>query len=170
MARGWDARRQRDAYAPFEAALQRVEPPRRSLDVGTGTGEGALRVARRFPDAEVTGADVAAEMIDVAEAKLSPDLRERVRFEVADAADLPYADASFDLVTLGNMIPFFDEVARVLAPGGYALFSFSSGPETPIYVAADRLREELGRRGFTDFAEISAGSGTAFVARKPNRA
>ena len=49
------------------------------------------------------------------------------------------------------------------------LFSFSAGPETPIYVAPERLRSELGRRGFTDFAEISAGVGTAFLARKPQQ-
>jgi hypothetical protein len=46
------------------------------------------------------------------------------------------------------------------------LFAFSSGPDTPIYVAGERLRTELRQRGFTDFAEISAGAGNALVARK----
>jgi hypothetical protein len=54
----------------------------------------------------------------------------------------------------------------VLAPGGQALFAFSAGPETPIYVPAERLRAELGRRGFTEFAEFAAGNGTALLARK----
>jgi hypothetical protein len=64
------------------------------------------------------------------------------------------------------MIPFFDEIARVVAPGGYALFAFSSGAGTPIYVPAQRLRDELRRRGFSDFAEFRAGRGNSLLARK----
>ena len=75
-------------------------------------------------------------------------------------------DASFQLVTLANMIPFFDELARVLGRGGWALFSFSVGPETPIWVPPERLQAELSHRGFSDFAEFQAGAGTALLARK----
>jgi len=57
----------------------------------------------------------------------------------------------------------------VVAPGGHALFAFSSGATTPIYVSPERLRRELARRGFTDFAEFGAARGTAFLARKPDR-
>jgi len=64
------------------------------------------------------------------------------------------------------MIPFFDEIARVLRPGGHVLFAFSSGAETPIYVPPARLRAELERRGFSGFAYFSPGRGTALVARK----
>jgi hypothetical protein len=53
-----------------------------------------------------------------------------------------------------------------VAPGGTALFAFSLGPQTPIYVPVERLRSELGRRGFSEFAEFSAGAGTALVARR----
>ena len=90
-----------------------------------------------------------------------------MRFEVADASRLPFADGAFDLVTLGNMIPFFAELARVVAPGGHAMFSFSSGPKTPIWVPPEKLREELSKRDFTEFAEIPAGRGLAVLARKP---
>ncbi|HEX6489820.1 MAG TPA: class I SAM-dependent methyltransferase [Gaiellaceae bacterium] len=171
LAPHWDAIRSEDAYAPYEAALERVKPaPRRALDLGTGTGEGAFVIARRFPEAQVTGVDLAPAMVAAASSKTPPELRERVRFEVADAAELPYDDRSFELVGLGNMIPFFDELERVLAGGGFVLFAFSGGTGTPIYVPAERLRSELGARGFTDFAEISAGSGTALLARKAERA
>ena len=162
IAQQWDSFRRDDSLAPFEAALGAVEGDvRDALDVGTGTGEGALRVVRRFPAAKVVGVDVAKEMLAVARQK-APG----VRFEEADAASLPFEDSSFDLVTHANMIPFFDEVARVLRPGGTALFAFSAGDETPIYVSADRARSELERRGFTDFADFAAGRGTAFAARK----
>jgi ubiquinone/menaquinone biosynthesis C-methylase UbiE len=168
IAPQWDQMRSPGHLAAFERALERVEPPppRRALDLGTGTGSAAFAVARRFPQAEVVGADVAAAMVEEARRKAGPELAGRVRFEVADAASLPYADGEFDLVTLANMIPFFDELARVVAPGGRVVFGFSAGPATPIYVPAERLRAELARRGFTDFAEVAAGPGTALLARK----
>lgn len=170
LAGRWDTMRFDGAFAPFEAALERVEAPARALDVGTGTGDGAFLIARRFPGAEVVGADLAEAMVERAREKTPEDLRGRVRFDRADASDLPYEDSAFDLVALGNMIPFFDELARVLRPGGAVLAAFSAGPETPIYVPPDRLRAEFSSRGFTDFAEISAGRGTAFLARKGDQA
>jgi SAM-dependent methyltransferase len=171
LAPRWDEIRSGEtAYAPYEAALERVAPPKRALDLGTGTGEAALAIARRFPEAEVIGVDLAEQMIARARGKLTDDLVGRVRFEVADAAHLPYADASFDLVGLSNMIPFFDELERVVAPGGYLIVAFSGGAETPIYVPPERLRSELGRRGFADFADFSTDPGTALLARKADRA
>ena len=64
-----------------------------------------------------------------------------------------------------NMIPFFDELARVTAPGG-AGSSRSRRPGNADLRAAERLRAELGQRGFTEFADFAAGNGTALVARK----
>jgi SAM-dependent methyltransferase len=161
----WDEIIQTDHLAAFERALEQVEPPpRRVLDLGTGTGAAALAAARRFPEAEVVGIDLADSMI--AEARRKTD---RVRFEVGDAAALPFEDGAFDLVTHANMIPFFDELARVVAPAGYVVFGFSGGSETPIYVDPGRLRGELEQRGFTHFAELESGRGTAFLARKAER-
>jgi ubiquinone/menaquinone biosynthesis C-methylase UbiE len=108
-------------------------------------------------------------MLAEARRKTPPELAERLEFENGDASSLPFPDASFDLVAHANMIPFFDELARVLAPGGQALFAFSVGPGTPIYVPPERLREELARRGFSEFAEFDAGKGTALLARKGER-
>jgi len=172
LAPQWDSLRSSEtAYAPYEAALEQVEPPpKRALDLGTGTGGAAFAIARRFPQAEVIGVDLAKRMIELARGKLTDELRGRVRFEVADAARLPYADLSFDLVGLSNMIPFFDELDRVLAPGGFLIVAFSGGAGTPIYVPTERLRSEFSRRGFTDFAEFSTDPGTALLARKGARA
>jgi SAM-dependent methyltransferase len=105
-------------------------------------------------------------MIAEAKRKTPLELADRVRFEQADAERLPYPHESFDLVTLANMIPFFDELARVLAPGGQLVFAFSGGAGTPIYVPPETLRMELESRGFSDFAEFAAGRGTSLVARK----
>ncbi|HYA08381.1 MAG TPA: methyltransferase domain-containing protein, partial [Gaiellaceae bacterium] len=94
------------------------------------------------------------------------ELAPRVVFQVGDASELPFDDAAFELVTLANMIPFFDELARVTASGGTVVFSFSRGAETPIYVSPERIRRELGRRGFSQFADFSAGPATALLARR----
>lgn len=167
LAPVWDQNRSSEAFAPYEAALAVLpEAPRKALDLGTGTGEGAFRIARRYPEAEVVGVDLAAAMLEEARRKTPPELRERVSFEQADAAELPFGDGEFDLVGLGNMIPFFDELDRVLAPGGHVLLSFSAGAETPIHVPFERLRAELAARGFVDFADFEAGNGTALLARK----
>jgi SAM-dependent methyltransferase len=167
LAPRWDDIRSPQSLAPFEAALARVDgAPAHALDLGTGTGEGVFAIARRFPGVEVVGVDLAEAMVERARRKTPAELADRVRFEVADASRLSYADESFDLVAHANMIPFFDELDRVLAPRGTVFFAFSGGAETPIYVPPQTLREQLGRRGFTDFAEISAGNGTALLARK----
>jgi ubiquinone/menaquinone biosynthesis C-methylase UbiE len=162
MAPVWNEMRLEDSYAPYERALAQISAPvERAVDIGTGTGAGARLIGQRFPDAEVAGTDIAPEMLAEAR-KLSPD----IEFVEADAASLPFDDRSFDLVAHGNMIPFFDEVARVLRPGGWTIFAFSAGSETPIWVEPKRLRSELERRGFTDFAEIATGRGVAVVARR----
>jgi len=152
--------------APLEAALERVHASRRALDVGTGTGAGAFVLARRFPEAEVVGVDLSGEMVAEARSKAPRELGDRVRFEVADASALPYESGSFDVVTLVNMIPFYDELARVTAQGGTVVIAFASGAGTPIYVPPDRLRGDLSRRGFAQFAQIAAGNGAALLARK----
>jgi ubiquinone/menaquinone biosynthesis C-methylase UbiE len=164
LAPKWDSMRGPDSLAPLEAALDRLsEPPRRVLDIGTGTGAAARLVAARSRQADVIGVDVSERMVD--EARRLTDST-RVRFQAADAERLPFDAASFDLVTLNNMIPFFDELARVLTPDGHLVVAFTGGSGTPIYVPPERLRSELRRRGFAEFAEVSAGRGTALLARR----
>jgi SAM-dependent methyltransferase len=167
LAPRWDAMRGPDAFKSLEAALEALPAePKRVLDLGTGTGLAAFRIARRFSRSEVVGADLAEDMLVQARANTPPELAGRLRFEAADASSLPFPDASFDLVVLANTIPFFDELARIVAPGGHALFAFSGGSNTPIWVRPERLKNELGARGFTDFADFEAGPGTALLARK----
>ena len=170
LAPSWDAMRRPEAFAALERALDTLPAaPKRVLDLGTGTGLAAFIAARRFPEAEVVGVDLADAMVEQARQRTPPELAERVRFQQADASRLPFEDGSFELVQLANMIPFFDELARVTAPGGHVVFLFSAGPETPIWVPPERLRRELGAHGFTDFADFEAEGGTALLARRGER-
>lgn len=167
LAPVWDLRRSAGRLESYGAALDRVPgSPRRALDVGTGTGDGAFEIARRWPETEVVGVDVAEGMLAHARAKAPYELASRVRFVAGDAARLPFPDASFDLVALGNMIPFVHELARVLEPGGMLVVSFSSGPATPIYVPLPRLRRLLERHGLEHVSDLVAGPGEALLARR----
>lgn len=170
LAPSWERRREVDTLATLTAALDLLDrEPRNVLDVGTGTGIAARALARRFPDADVVGVDLVSAMIEEARRLLPRELGPRARFDVGDAAALPYADRAFDLVVLLNMIPFFDELARLAAEDGTILFAFSAGPETPIYISTDRLREGLEPYGFDELQEVEAEGGTAVLARRSGR-
>ena len=165
LAPTWEGRISDERLAPMRVALDAlIAPPASVLDLGTGTGRVARVVAERWPDANVVGVDLSPGMIDEARR-----IGGRVHYDVADASALPYDDGAFDLVTLSNMIPFFDEVARVTAPGGRVIVAFTMGDRTPIFVPFGRVRSELERRGFSHVADFDAGTGTALLAKKRDR-
>jgi ubiquinone/menaquinone biosynthesis C-methylase UbiE len=155
--------------APLAAALLLVRPdPERALDLGTGLGDAALLIAREFPQARVRGIDFSEEMIRRAQGRIGLDPEGRVAFRVADAADLPYEEESFDLVAQLNMPPFFAETARVLRPGGYFVIAASFGPATPFYTPESVLRRGFARVGLEQVESGAVSDGTYWVARLPS--
>jgi len=166
---GWDERTSAGSVehlAGLAAAVVHVAPrPERVLDLGTGTGEAALFLAREYPTASIRGVDVSPEMIAVARAKVGLDPQGRVAFKVADAARLPYVDDSFDLITQVNVPPFFGEIARVLRPGGHLVVVASHGPATPFYTPPAVLERGLVRRRIEAVESGAVGSSTWMVAR-----
>jgi len=110
-------------------------PESRVLDLCSGTGDVAFALAEQGRPAEVIATDFVPEMLEVAEKKAEerrPDTP--VLFSVAAAQDLPFPDASFDVVTVAfgvRNLPErernFTEVLRVLKPGGrYVILEFST--------------------------------------------
>jgi len=145
------------------AALHVGAAPERVLDVGCGSGEGTLFLAREFPQARVRGVDISEEMIRLARGRVGLDPEGRIAFKTGDAAELPYPDGSFDLVAQLNLPPFFAELARVLRPGGHVIVAASWGPDTPFYTPERRLAWGFAKRGIAQVAAGEAGSGTYFV-------
>lgn len=168
-ASGWDERTGAggaEHLAPLAAAVLHVDrAPERILDVGCGTGEGTLFLAREFPQARVRGVDLAGEMIRAAVAKVGLDPEGRIAFKQGDAAALPFPDESFDLVAQLNMPPFFDEIVRVLRPGGHAIVASSWGAQTPFYTRPGLLRWKFLQRGVEPVEIGGAGAGTFYVGR-----
>lgn len=167
---GWDDRTGAGSVehlAPLAMAAAKVSrEPERVLDVGTGTGEAALFLAREFPRASVRGVDVSEEMIRLAQGKVGLDPDGRVAFRVADASKLPYGDGSFDLVAELNMPTFFAEVARVLRPEGHVIVAASWGEATPFYTPEAALERGFRRRGIERVDAGTAGAGTWFIGRR----
>lgn len=98
-------------------------PGERMLDLGCGTGELERLILTDTADVQLIGVDIAPSMIERARGKLAHE--EGVRFEQADAHDLPFEDASFDVIACGNTFHYVShpevvaqEAARVLRPGG----------------------------------------------------
>lgn len=169
-AEGWDERtgaRSVEHLGALAAGLLHVSPaPERALDLGTGTGEGALLVAREFPQARVRGVDISPRMVAQAQAKVGLEPEGRVAFKVADAAALPWPEDSFDLVVQLNMPPFFAEVARVLRPGGHVVAAASLGAATPFYTAATALARGFRRHAIAEVEQGEAAGGTYWVGRR----
>jgi SAM-dependent methyltransferase len=99
-----------------------IPPGTRMLDVACGAGQIAIPAARS--GVQVTGVDIAANLIDQARAR-AKDEGVNVQFDEGDAEMLPYEDASFDMVVslIGAMFaprPEFvaAELIRVCRPGG----------------------------------------------------
>jgi demethylmenaquinone methyltransferase/2-methoxy-6-polyprenyl-1,4-benzoquinol methylase len=110
------------------------------LDLATGTGDLALALKRQMPKAEITASDFSEEMLAIAKSKGVG------RTVMADAMNLPFADAEFDCVTISFGLRNFPdwsgalrEMSRVIKPGGHLLVLEFSLPTLPVARAGYRF-------------------------------
>ena len=135
------------------ADMARLAPGGRALDVATGTGDLAVALSERVgASGEVVGSDFSERMLELARQK-APSLR----FETANALDLPYEDDSFDAATVGfgarnfsDLARGLGEMARVVRPGGRVVVLEITTPTRPplswfFRVWFDRLVPLIGR-------------------------
>lgn len=162
-AAGWAAwaRQGDDGFAEFHTLL----PPAGRATLDLGCGEGRFARALAAEGHRVTGADVSPELVELARRADAGG-----SYVVADAEELPFPDAAFDLVVafnvlscVGNLERAVAETARVLEPGGRLCASVVH----PVYTAGrpqegawvidggyleERLHTERVRRGDAELA------------------
>jgi SAM-dependent methyltransferase len=114
--------------------LAQVQPTDRVLDVATGTGHTAFAFAPYV--SEVIATDITPEMLAEGKKLKAENGVSNVTFELADAHDLPFAPASFDVATCRRSAHHFVDIAkamremtRVLKPGGRLVIDDRSVPE-----------------------------------------
>lgn len=113
----------------------------RVLDVATGTGDLALRIARRHREAQVVGVDPSARMLEIGRAKVErAGLSERIAMVEGDAQALPFEDASFDAACIAfgirnvpDRLRGLAEMARVTRPGGRVVVLELSEPSGGLF-------------------------------------
>jgi ubiquinone/menaquinone biosynthesis C-methylase UbiE len=140
-----------------------LRPDGAVLDVGTGPGWLLVELARLRPDASVAGVDLATDMVETAR-RNAARFDSRVTVTVGDVADLPFDDASFDVIvsTLSSHhwadpVAGGGELRRVLRPGGQIrIYDLRSSPFDAVSegatgatggVAADLTRFPITRLG-----------------------
>lgn len=114
------------AFTEAIVAAAKVEPGMRVLDIACGTGEPAISIATLLAGTgEVIGIDIAEGSLQLARQRAAHRNLTNIRFEQADAHQLPFKDNSFDRVTCRLGIMFFADLPnalrqmhRVLKPGG----------------------------------------------------
>jgi SAM-dependent methyltransferase len=151
-----------ETLAPLHDHLVAELSPRageRWLDAATGTGALAIRAARA--GAEVTGLDLAPRLVETAR-RMAAEEGLDIRFDVGDCEELPYDDASFDVLSSAVGVIFAPdhgavarELARVCRPGGrLGLVSWQPNPGYSAVLEPFRSRREPGAGDPDDWGRI----------------
>ncbi|MFM7022677.1 MAG: bifunctional demethylmenaquinone methyltransferase/2-methoxy-6-polyprenyl-1,4-benzoquinol methylase UbiE [Flavobacteriales bacterium] len=114
--------------------------PKNILDIATGTGDFAIAALKLNP-VKVTGVDISEGMVEVGKIKVKKrKLDDKVELRSGDSENLPFADNTFDAITVGfgvrnfeNLKKGLSEMNRVLKPGGQvAVLEFSKPAKFPV--------------------------------------
>jgi demethylmenaquinone methyltransferase / 2-methoxy-6-polyprenyl-1,4-benzoquinol methylase len=110
--------------------------PKTILDIATGTGDLAILFSQTKAE-KIVGLDISVGMLDVGRDKIKRlNLQDRIEMIVGDSENLPFEDASFDVVTVSFGIRNFEnlekglaEILRVLTPQGQLIVLETSVPD-----------------------------------------
>jgi trans-aconitate 2-methyltransferase len=115
----WDASEYARLSALQEAMAQEVlslldlKGTEHVWDVGCGNGKVTSKIAARVPQGSVVGVDSSADMIAFASKNFCSDVQANLRFEVANARNLPFRE-EFDLVVSFNALHWIAEQSEAL--------------------------------------------------------
>ena len=158
-----------------------LRPNARVLDVATGTGAVALEIVRQH-GCSVIAVDRSADMLAVARARIAArGLASTVELHEARAEALPFADASFDALTVTYLLRYVDdpaatlvELARVVRPGGvvasleFGIPTRLARPAWELYVRAGLpLAGRILRHGWSEVGDFLGGSIREYWERYP---
>jgi len=133
------------AYKLWLAGMMRQAPIEEShdvLDIAGGTGDVTFTVARTKHQAHIQCTDLVPEMLDVARMHIDAGAcaGETIDFQVVDAQNIPYANGSYDVITMAYGIRNMPdrpralaEMLRVLKPGGTLTCLDFSTPPNPLW-------------------------------------
>jgi SAM-dependent methyltransferase len=151
-----------------------------ALDVGTGAGHAALALAPRVRSVEAV--DITEEMLEEGRKLARKRNIGNVRFSIADAGSLPFADRSFDIVTCRRAAHHFTdleralaEMSRVLKLGGRLVIDDRSVPEDPeVDVLINRLDvlhdpSHVRDRGPCEWSSLVRATGLEALGLRPYR-
>ena len=114
--------------------------PKHILDIATGTGDLAIAALKLHPE-KIIGIDISAGMLEVGRKKIAAKkLEHAIELIQADSSAMPFADASFDAITVAFGVRNFEnlekglkEMYRVLRPGGHlVILEFSQPQHFPV--------------------------------------
>ena len=150
---GYVGSRTVDTFLPF--LVPHLRPGVDVLDVGCGAGSIALDVAARIAPGRVCGVDLDPTQIDVARHAAARAGRHTTLFDVGSVYELPFEDATFDVVYANAVLQHvrhperaLGEMRRVLRPGGVAAVSdddVDTAVLTPELPGLDRVPDLFGR-------------------------
>lgn len=167
---------QRFQHQMYLQLLQRLREERdvkrgmKLLEVSCGRGGGLTALLSQAPEIEATGLDVAHSAVDFCRDRYGEG--ERLHFVQGSALDLPFPDASFDVVLnveasndYGDRPRFFREAARVLKPDGILLYA-----DTVKQGRREAMEQDLASAGFeAEFRDITGNVAEACRLDSPRR-
>ncbi|MBB6611018.1 bifunctional demethylmenaquinone methyltransferase/2-methoxy-6-polyprenyl-1,4-benzoquinol methylase UbiE [Pontibacter sp. Tf4] len=120
-------------------AVSMLKPiqPKQVLDIATGTADFAIETLKLNPD-KITGVDISEGMLAVGREKIAKKgLANKIELQYGDSENLPFADNTFDAITVAfgvrnfeNLEKGLSEMYRVLKPGGMAVVLEFSNPRS----------------------------------------
>lgn len=140
--------------ARYVARAGRFTAADEMLDVGCGSGDQDILWCRESSVRHIAGIDITPVRVELANRRAAAaGLSDRISIQVGSATRLPFADASFDVVTALESAMHFDtreafmhEAFRVLRPGGRIVWAdLAVGPDGPVGLVTAVL-QRLGRR------------------------